>query len=162
MDIKHGRGNVEIRLAELDIILPKVPKPIGNYKLGVKNKSLLFLSGQGPLLEDGTLATGIVGQNVSVEEAYEHARRAGIVLIAAMQEILGDLNLVSQIVKLFGMVNADPNFTQHPKVINGCSDLFYQVFGDAGQHARSSMGVGSLPGGMTVEIEAIVALEFNP
>ncbi len=151
-------NNVEDRLATLGLVLPKVPVPVGNFEIGVEHDGLLFLSGQGPLLENGTLATGIVGGDVSKEEAYHHARRTGLVLISAMKEILGDLGRVSRIIKLLGMVNAERSFPDHPHVINGCSDLFNEVFGNIGRHGRSAVGVGSLPGGITVEIEAIVAV----
>jgi enamine deaminase RidA (YjgF/YER057c/UK114 family) len=151
-------NSVEERLAELNIALPEVPLAIGNFELGVKHNGMIFLSGQGPLLEDGTLATGIVGKDVSVEEAYHHARRTGLVLISSMKQMLGDLGKVERIIKILGMVNAERNFHAHPKVINWCSDLFCEVFGDIGRHARSAVGMGSLPGGITVEIEAIIAV----
>lgn len=151
-------NTIENRLTELGINLPELPAPIANFKPGIITGNLLYLSGQGPVLENGTLATGKVGMDVSVEEAYEHARRTGMVLISAMQKMLGNLDHVKQIVKLLGMVNATPDFTQHPKVINGCSDLLVEVFGDKGQHARSAVGMGSLPGNISVEIEAIIEI----
>ncbi len=150
---------IEKRLTELGINLPELPAPIANFKPGIITGNLLYLSGQGPVLENGKLATGKVGMDVSVEEAYQHARRTGMVLIAAMQKMLGNLDQVKQIVKLLGMVNATPDFTQHPKVINGCSDLLVEVFGDKGQHARSAVGMGSLPGNISVEIEAIIEID---
>ena len=150
---------IEKRLTELGINLPELPVPIANFKPGIITGNLLYLSGQGPVLENGKLATGKVGMDISVEEAYEHARRTGMVLIAAMQKMLGNLDQVKQIVKLLGMVNATPDFTQHPKVINGCSDLLVEVFGDKGQHARSAVGMGSLPGNISVEIEAIIEID---
>lgn len=103
--------------------------------------------------------TGKVGGNVTVEEAYKHARLTGINLLAVMQSALGDLRRVKRVVKLLGMVNALPDFADHPSVINGCSDLLIDVFGEAGNHARSAVGFGSLPGNITVEIEAIIALK---
>jgi len=109
------------------------------------------------LLEDGRLATGKVGREVDVAGAREHARRAGLVLLAAMEEMLGSLENVERVVKVLGMVNAEPSFAEHPAVINGCSNLFMRVFGSRGRHARSAIGVSSLPGNITVEIEAIVA-----
>ncbi len=150
---------IEKRLTELGINLPELPAPIANFKPGIITGNLLYLSGQGPVLENGKLATGKVGRDISVEEAYEHARRTGLVLISAMQQLLGNLDQVKQIVKLLGMVNATPDFTQHPKVINGCSDLLVEVFGDKGQHARSAVGMGSLPGNISVEIEAIIEID---
>ncbi|MEW9307486.1 MULTISPECIES: RidA family protein [Labrys] len=147
------------RLAALGIKLPVAPAPIANFVTHVQEGKLLFLSGQGPNHADGRSHTGKVGAGVSVEEAYQHARLTGINLIAVMQDALGDLSRVRRVVKLFGMVNAAPDFAQHPAVINGCSDLFIEVFGDGGVHARSAVGQGSLPGQITVEIEAIVAID---
>ena len=154
-------NNPEQRLAELGFVLPEVPKPIANFETGVFHGNLLYLSGTGPLLENGKMARGKVGDTVSVEEAYLHAQRTGLMLIAAMKKLLGDLNRVKQVVKLLGMVNAVPDFQNHPQVINGCSDLMVNVFGDAGRHARSAVGMGSLPGNITVEIEAIIAVELD-
>ncbi len=146
------------QLAALGIVLPASPPPIGNFVTHVREGSLLFLSGQGPREADGSWHTGKVGDNVSVAEAYRDARLTGINLLAVMHEALGDLSRVQRVVKLLGMVNATPDFAEHPAVINGCSDLFNAVFGAAGPHARSAVGFGSLPGGITVEIEAIVAV----
>lgn len=147
------------RLKELGIALPKPPNPIANFVTHVREGSLLFLSGQGPQEANGHLHTGKVGLDVDAEEAYEHARLTGINLLAVMQDALGDLSRVKRVVKLLGMVNAAPDFGEHPKVINGCSDLMMAVFGEAGRHARSAVGFGSLPNNITVEIEAIVAIE---
>ena len=146
------------RLAALGIKLPVAPAPIANFVTHVQEGKLLFLSGQGPNHADGRSHTGKVGAGVSVEEAYGHARLTGINLLAVMHHALGDLNRVKRIVKLLGMVNAEPEFDEHPRVINGCSDLFIEVFGSTGHHARSAVGVGSLPNNISVEIEAIVAL----
>lgn len=151
-------SEIEKRLTDLGIELPALPAPIANFKPGIITGNLLYLSGQGPVLASGVLATGKVGVDITVEEAYQHARRTGLVLIAAMQKMLGDLDRVRQIVKLLGMVNAATDFDQHPKVINGCSDLLVEVFGDIGSHARSAVGMGSLPGNISVEIEAIVEI----
>ena len=148
----------EARLARLGLSLPKVPAPIGNFDLGSIDGTTLYLSGQGPLLEDNSLATGKVGLDVSAEEAAFHARRTGLVLIAAMQEILGSLDYVTQIRRVFGMVNAAPEFEDHPTVLNGCSDVLCEVFGPRGRHARAAVGMGSLPGNITVEVEAIVSI----
>jgi enamine deaminase RidA (YjgF/YER057c/UK114 family) len=119
---------------------------------------VLYLSGQGPRELDGHLHSGKVGGDVGVDRAYQHARLTGINLLAVMHGALGDLSRVKRVVKLLGMVNAVPHFEDHPSVINGCSDLFIEVFGEAGQHARSAVGFGSLPGNITVEIEAIISL----
>ena len=140
------------RLTELGLELPPLPNPAGNYVHWVRTGNLLYLSGKGP----GRRALGKVGADVSVEIAYGHARDVGLVLIAVMRDALGDLDRVSRVVKVLGMVNAAPDFGEHPQVINGCSDLFVEVFGERGKHARSAVGVGSLPGQITVEIEVIV------
>lgn len=148
---------VAARLKQLGIELPPLPKPGGNYVHAVRTGNLLFLAGKGPRNPDGSTPKGRVGGEVSVEQAYQHARTVGVQLIAAMADALGgDLEKVVRIVKVLGMVNGVPDFGQQPQVINGCSDLFVEVFGDKGRHARSAVGMGSLPGNMTVEIEAIV------
>lgn len=147
------------RLAALGIVLPAAPAPIANFVTHVAEGKLLFLSGQGPSEADGRLHKGKVGGDVSVEDAYAAARLTGINLIAVLQAALGDLGRVRRIVKLLGMVNAVPDFTDHPAVIDGCSDLMRAVFGDKGAHARSAVGFGSLPNQITVEIEAIVAFD---
>ena len=151
----------EDRLARMGLCLPKVPAPVGNFDLGSIDGTTLYLSGQGPLLEDGRLATGKVGLDATAEEAAYHARRTGLVLIAAMREILGSVDHVVQVRRVFGMVNAAPGFEDHPTVLNGCSDLLCEVFGARGRHARSAVGMGSLPGNITVEIEAIVSISAN-
>ncbi len=147
------------RLKALGITLPAAPPPIANFVTHVQEGNLLFLSGQGPSEADGSQHTGKVGAGVAVEQAYAHARLTGINLIAVMHAALGDLSRVRRVVKLFGMVNAAPDFADHPAVINGCSDLMVEVFGPQGVHARSAVGHGSLPGQITVEIEAIVAID---
>lgn len=147
------------RLHTRGLKLPQVPTPIGNFTHCTREGNLLFLSGQGPLDANGSLMTGKVGATVSADEAYRHAQLVGLNLLAVLHNELGDLARVKRVVKLLGMVNAAPDFTEHPRVINGCSDLFVDVFGDAGRHSRSAVGVGSLPGNITVEIEAIVAIE---
>ena len=142
---------IDARLEELGIELPPVPAPAGNYVHAVRTGSLLYLSGKGP----GGVS-GKVGGDIPVEEAYRHARETGLVLISVMRQELGSLDRVKRIVKVLGMVNAVPEFGQQPAVINGCSDLFVDVFGEKGRHARSAVGMGSLPGGIPVEIEVIV------
>lgn len=154
----NDRLSLEGRLGELGLVLPPVPTPIGRFQLGHIDGNLLFLSGQGPVLESGHLATGKVGRDVTADVARHHAMRTGLVLLAAAKSILGDLARLSGIVKLTGFVNATEDFQRHPFVIDGCSELLHQVFGDAGRHARSAIGVGSLPGGITVEIEAIARI----
>lgn len=146
------------RLQQLGILLPPPPPPVANFLTHVREGNLLFLSGQGPVEADGSQHTGKVGGTVTADEASRHARLAGVNLIAVMQAALGDLRRVRRIVKLFGMVNATAEFGDHPQVINGCSNLMVAVFGEAGRHARSAVGFGSLPGNITVEIEAVVSV----
>lgn len=148
----------EARIRQLGIVLPPPPSPRGTYVPGVLHNDLLYLSGQGPILEDGSLATGIVGQDVTVDEAHQHARRTGLVLLSAARHLLGSLDRVGRVINVFGMVNGKPGFTDHPKVINGCSDLFVEVFGERGRHARAAVGMGSLPENITVEITATFAV----
>lgn len=157
--LKRPENTPYDRLKALGITLPDAPPPIANFVTHVQEGKLLFLSGQGPTEGDGRLHTGKVGGDVGVEAAYGHARLTGINLIAVMHAALGDLGRVRRVVKLLGMVNATPDFVDHPSVINGCSDLFIDVFGESGIHARSAVGHGSLPGQITVEIEAIVAID---
>ncbi len=147
---------IEERLKELGIELPPIPSPAGNYVQYVQTGNLLYLAGSGPHTKDGKLPRGKVGADVSLEEAYQHARSVGLVQIARMKDALGSLDRVNRIVKVFGMVNAVPEFGDQPKVMNGFSDLMVEVFGDKGRHARSAVGMGSLPSGITVEVEAIV------
>ncbi|MBA2453227.1 MAG: RidA family protein [Chloroflexia bacterium] len=149
----------EAKLQELGLTLPPVPAPGGNYVHAVRTGNLLYLAGKGPYTDDGSRATGKVGADVSVEDAYKHARSVGLTLIAVMQQELGSIDKVKQIVKVLGMVNGAPDFGQQPAVINGCSDLFVEVFGDSGRHARSAVGMGSLPNQITVEIEVIIEVE---
>ena len=151
--------NIEARLKQLDITLPAVGEPIGNYVHARQAGNLLFLSGKGPSNPDGTMPRGKLGAGMTIEDGYRHARSVGLVLIAAVKEALGgDLDRVEAVVKVLGMVNATPDFEDHPKVVNGCSDLFVDVFGERGRHARSAVGMSSLPGGIPVEIEAIFAV----
>ncbi|XWN29437.1 MAG: RidA family protein [Devosia sp.] len=149
---------VEDKLAGLGITLPE-PGPVGgNYVPYRIDGSTLYMAGQGPRHPDGRMETGKVGQDVTTEEAYEHAKLTGLNLLAQAKAAVGDLDRLSA-VKLLGMVNAVPDFKQQPQVINGCSDLFVEVMGEKGQHARSAVGMGSLPGGITVEIEVIFRID---
>lgn len=147
------------RLHSLGIKLPDLPTPKGMYMPAVLHNGTLYLSGQGPLLEDGSLAKGVVGLDVTVEDAKFHARRTGMVLLAAAQHALGSLDRVERVVNVLGMVNGAPGFGEHPKVINGCSELFTEVFGEAGRHARAAVGMGTLPENITVEITAVFAVK---
>jgi len=143
------------RLQASGLSLPTPAAPVGTYVPFKLSGNMLYLSGQGPRQADGRLMTGKVGRDLGVEEAYEHAQLTGLNLLSVAHKALGDLDRVAQVVKLFGMVNAAPDFHDHPAVINGCSDLLEKVFGARGRHARSAVGMGSLPGNISVEIEAI-------
>jgi enamine deaminase RidA (YjgF/YER057c/UK114 family) len=147
------------RLQELGLKLPKPSKPVGTYVQAVQTGKLLYLSGKGPWSADGPLPKGKLGREFTVEQGYQFARSVGLMLLAVMQDQLGSLDRVRRVVKVLGMVNSDPEFGDQPKVINGCSDLFVEVFGEAGRHARSAVGMGALPAGIPVEIEVIVEVE---
>ncbi len=148
--------SAEKRLKELGITLPPVSSPVATYVNAVQTGNLLYLSGKGPLSVDGKRPSGKLGRDFTIEQGYEHARATGLDLIAVMKAELGSLDRVKRIVKVLGMVNCTPDFTDPPKVINGASDLFVQVFGERGRHARSAVGLNSLPMGIPVEIEMIV------
>lgn len=150
----------EERLKKLDVELPPAPKAIGVYKPAVVTGNLLFTSGHGPLKPDGTLYTGVVGQSATQEEGYAAARQTGLAILATVRKQLGSLDRVKRVLKVLGMVQCTADFHQHPAVINGCSELFAQVFGeDEGVGARSAVGMNSLPVNMMVEIEAIFEIE---
>jgi len=149
----------EQRVKDLGLVLPPAPKPAGNYVPARIAGNLLFLSGVGPRGDDGSYMTGKVGAGVSTEQAYQAARLCGMSLLANMRAALGSLDRVDTVLKVLGMVNATPDFEDHPKVINGCTDLFAEIFGANGVPARSAVGMGSLPFNMSVEVEAIVLLK---
>ncbi|HLN38709.1 MAG TPA: RidA family protein [Xanthobacteraceae bacterium] len=151
--------SAEARLKELGIVLPSLGTPVANYLPYRLAGNILYLAGQGPRDDSGKQLTGKLGKDISVEEGYRRARLVGLGLLAAMRDALGSLDRVDYIVKLLGMVNAVPDFNDSPKVINGCSDLFVEVFGDAGRHARSAVGNVMLPNQISVEIEGIVAVK---
>lgn len=153
---------VEKRLKKLGIELPKPTNPMGSYVNAVQTGNLLYLAGKGPGMPGKPLPVGKVGRDFTVEQAYQHARSTGLSLISAMKAELGDLDRVKRFVKVLGMVNAVPEFGNQPEVINGCSDLFVEVFGERGRHARSAVGMGSLPRGIPVEVEVIVEIEDAP
>jgi enamine deaminase RidA (YjgF/YER057c/UK114 family) len=146
----------EARLAALGIHLPPVPPPVATYVNAVRTGNLLFLSGKGPLEEGGRRPRGRLGAEYTAEDGYRLARSTGLALLAVLRSELGSLDKVQRVVKVLGMVAATPEFGDHPRVINGCSDLLVQVFGEAGFHARSAVGMASLPFGTPVEIEMIV------
>ena len=148
--------SAEARLKELGIELPEPVNPAANYVRWQTTGNLLFIAGTGPGNEH---PTGKVGADITPEQAYESARSCGLQILATVQAALGSLDRVTKTVKVLGMVNADPCFGKHPQVINGCSDLLVEVLGDAGKHTRSAVGMGSLPGQITVEIEATFEFE---
>ena len=140
----------------MGITLYKLPAPTASYVRAVRSGNLVFLSGHGPMKPDGTNVTGKLGQDLSVEEGQQAARYTAIVLLSALKEELGDLDQVRRIVRVHGMVNATPDFTDHSLVMNGFSDLMAEVFGEVGKHARAAVGMASLPGNIAVEIEMVV------
>ena len=147
------------RLKELNIELPEPGSPVANYVPARTVGHLVFLSGHGPRTAQGILKTGKVGADLSLEEGYEAARLTGISLLASLQREIADLNRVKRFIKVLGMVNVDPSFTDMPSVINGFSDLMVEVFGERGKHARSAVGMASLPANIPVEIEMIVEIQ---
>ena len=153
-------SEIESRLEHLDISLPAEPVPIANYVPGVRTGNLLYLSGLGPASRaDGATPSGKVGRDLTTEEGYEAARLTGINILARMKGELGDLDRVRRVVKLLGMVNSDPDFNRQPAVVNGCSDLLVEVFGEKGRHARSAVGMASLPNDIPIEIEVVIEVD---
>jgi len=150
---------IETKLKEMGIELPPAVTPVANYVPTVRAGNLIFLSGHGPLKEDGSLITGKVGSDLTTEQGYEAARRIAIGLLGSLKASIGDLDKVKRVVKLLGLVNCTSDFKDQPKVINGASDFFVEVFGDKGKHARSAVGTNALPMNIAVEIEMIVEVE---
>jgi len=153
------RIDYDARLEELGITLSEPSSPVANYVNAVQAGNLMFLAGKGPSKPDGGYITGKVGTELTIEEGYEAARLTAIAQLSVMKAELGDLNRVKRIVKVVGMVNADPSFTMHPEVINGFSDLMVEVFGERGKHARAAIGMGSLPRDIAVEIDVVIEVE---
>ncbi len=151
---------IEDRLLQLGITLPPLPAAMANYLPFTLAGNLLYVSGQGPKTQDGDWVRGQVGKDLTVQQAYEAARLTGIQILAVANGALGSLSRVKRILKVNGFVNSGSEFRDHPAVINGCSDLFVELLGDVGRHARAAIGVCSLPQGIAVEIEAI--LEVHP
>lgn len=150
----------EQRLAELSLTLPPAPKPVAVYKPLVIVDRMAYVSGHGPLKPDKTLITGVVGSDLTLEEGKAAARQVGLAILATLRDQLGSLDRVQRLVKVLGMVNTAPDFYEHPKVINGCSELFAEIWGpENGIGARSAVGMGPLPGNIAVEIEAIFELQ---
>lgn len=152
-------GSPEARLAALGIELAAPPPPVANYVRAVRTGDLVYLAGQGPRLADGSYVLGKLGKDLTIEEGYEAARLTTVALLSALRDEIGDLSRVRRIVKVNGMVNSHPSFTEQPRVINGCSDLLVEVFGERGRHARAAVGMASLPLGIAVEIDMVVEVE---
>jgi enamine deaminase RidA (YjgF/YER057c/UK114 family) len=151
--------NPEERLGVLALELPPAPRPVAVYKPLVTVGNLAYVSGHGPLRADGSLITGVVGRDLSLADGALAARQVGLAILATLRAQLGSLDRVQRVIKVLGMVNSAPDFYEHPKVINGCSELFADVWGaEHGIGARSAVGMGPLPGNIAVEIEAIFEL----
>jgi enamine deaminase RidA (YjgF/YER057c/UK114 family) len=157
--VKAMSQDAEQKLKEKGIVLTTPSNPVANYVNAVRVGNLLFLAGKGPTKADGTQVAGKLGKDLTVEQGYEAARIVAINHLAVLKATLGDLKKVKRIVKVLGMVNCESNFTDHPKVINGYSDLMVEIFGEKGKHARSAVGMGSLPNNIAVEVEVIVEVE---
>ncbi len=154
-----GSYDPEAKLKELGITLPEVSAPVANYVNAARTGNIIFLAGKGPKQADGTYITGKVGIDLDEKEGYAAARLTAINQLAVLKAELGNLNKVKRIIKVLGMVNCGPDFGNQPEVVNGFSDLMVEVFGERGKHARAAVGMGSLPRGIAVEIEAIVEVE---
>lgn len=149
----------EQKLEALGLVLPPAPDPLAVYRPVRKVGNTLYLSGQIPRNSDGTFVTGRLGDDATIEQGYAAARNVGLQLLSVVKSVVGDLSQVEAVAKVTGMVNATPDFIDHAKVVNGCSELFIEVLGEAGYHARAAVGMGSLPLGVMVEIEAIVIVK---
>lgn len=150
---------IEKRLEELGIILPPPATPVANYIMATQTGNIMFTSGHGPGEGEGKIYKGQLGTDLTVELGYQSARQVGLGIISTLKHALGDLDRVKRILKVLGFVNSASTFTDQPAVINGASDLFVEVFGDKGKHARSAVGMVQLPGGIPVEIEMVVEIE---
>lgn len=148
------------RFASLNLELPNAPKPVAVYKPVVIIGNLAYVSGHGPLRTDNTLIEGVVGRDLDQAAGYAAAKQVGLAIVATLKKELGTLNRVVRVIKVLGMVNSAPDFYEHPKVINGCSELFAEIWGvENGVGARSAVGMGPLPGNIAVEIEAIFEIK---
>ena len=151
--------SADARIAELGLELPEAPKPGGVYNPIVQVGEMVYVSGHGPLLPDGSMITGTVGGDLDEAAGKNAARQVGLTMLATLQAQLGSLDRIERLVKVLGMVNATSDFGRHPQVINGFSELMIEVFGESGRAARSAVGMGSLPGNIAVEVEAILQLK---
>ena len=153
-------GLIEARLQQMGIALPTASEPAAKYANFVQVGSLLFISGKGPTGNGGVLPKGKLGQEFTTEEGYQYARQAGIEVLAVVKSALGTLDAVKRVVKVQGFINATPDFEEHHKVLNGCSDLFIDVFGETGVHARSVLGAASLRANLPVIIDSIFEVDI--
>ena len=151
--------SAEARITELGLTLPAAPKPMASYVTCARSGNLVFTAGHGPTRADGSVITGKVGAELDVDAGREAARVTALAILATLRSELGSLDRVRRVVKVLGMVNCPPDFGHQPEVINGCSDLLVDIFGDAGRHARSAVGMGSLPRNIAVEIELVVEVD---
>lgn len=149
----------EQKMTAMGLRLPAMSKPMANYVRYVQTGNLIFLAGHGPTRADGSQITGKLGKDMSIEQGYDAAKVTALNLLATLKEAVGDLSKVKRIVKVNGYVNSTPEFIDHPKVINGCSDLLVALFGEKGKHARAAMGMVALPSNIAVEIEMVVEVE---
>lgn len=156
----NNSNNPELKLEELGITLSTPSSPVANYVNTVLTGNLLYISGKGPLQDNGEYIKGKVGENLTIEEGYNAARVTAINLISTLKASLGDLSRVKRIIRVTGMVNSASDFTEHPSVVNGCSDLLVEVFGERGKHTRAAVGMNSLPSNIAVEIDMIVEIEL--
>jgi len=152
----QSSGDIEQKLEDMGVQLYDLPQPEANFVRAVRTGNLVFLAGHGPWTPEGNYVTGKLGQDVTIEEGQEAARLTGITLLSALKAEIGDLDKVSRIVKVHGMVNGTTDFVQQPQVMNGFSDFMVEVFGEKGKHARAAVGMGSLPNNIAVEIEMVV------
>jgi len=158
---KSNKSNdPELKLEELGITLSTPSSPVANYVNTVLTGNLLYISGKGPLQDNGEYIKGKVGEDLTIEEGYYAARVTAINLISTLKASLGDLSKVKRIIRVTGMVNSSSDFTEHPSVVNGCSDLLVEVFGERGKHTRAAVGMNSLPSNIAVEIDMIVEVEL--
>ena len=159
VSLQSSAQTPEEKLSQLNIQLPRLSSPVASYVHVVRSGNLLFLAGKGPQQPGGEYIKGRLGVDLSAEQGYEAAKLTGVIQLAVIKDAVGSLSKVKRIVKVNGFVNSAPNFYDHPKVINGFSDLMIAVFGEKGKHARTSLGVAALPMNMAVEIEMIVEVE---
>jgi len=149
---------IEAKLAELGYQLPPPPEPVGNYLSATRSGNIMWMAGVGSRRADGSSITGKLGAELSVDQGYEAARWCALNLLARMKAELGDLDKVTRILKVVGMVNSAPNFAEQARVVDGASDLFVDLYGDRGRHSRSAPGMGALPGGTAVIVECVIEL----